>query len=164
MSEIRNLTRNGEIFYPQTHVEGVLDPEGNYIGNYEENPEYVRVELDNEGKILRGIKNNGIEVLGTGYEIGGNITTIFDNPEFIDVKVDANGRFLEGFNNNGEKIYGVIPPQIKQYIDEHSASGGISEITYDETTGDMYAIYGEDSGITNVYMDESGDIYVESEN
>ena len=59
MAEIRNLTRNGETFYPLTHVEGVLDPEGEYIGNYVENPEFVYVKTDNGGKILYGVKTDG---------------------------------------------------------------------------------------------------------
>ena len=32
MSEIRNLTRNGETFYPLTHVDGVLGRNGVPLG------------------------------------------------------------------------------------------------------------------------------------
>ena len=33
MSEIRNLTRNGETFYPLTHVDAVIDNNSNSIGD-----------------------------------------------------------------------------------------------------------------------------------
>lgn len=108
---------------------------------------------------------NDVLKLNGGLDIGGVTQEIVDNPEYIEVKTDAEGRFLEGINKNGEKVFGVIPPQIKQYIDENmpAAIGGVSDIEYDETTGDMYAVYDNEGGITDVYMDANGDIYVESE-
>ena len=118
MAEIRNLTRNGETFYPQTHVEGVLDPEGNYIGHYEENPEYLKVELDNEGKILMGIRNDGTVVLGVGYEIDGNVTTTIDNPEFLIVYLDRADHILWGIRKDGSILFSNVPQVVKDYVEQ----------------------------------------------
>ena len=119
MTEVRNLIRNGETFYPQTHVEGVLDPGDNYIGHYEENPEYVKVELDNEGRILRGIRNDGVEVLGAGYEIGGIVTTVLNSPEFFMVYLDEEDHILFGIRKDGNILYGNgVPQEVKEYIEQ----------------------------------------------
>lgn len=59
MAEIRNLTRNGETFYPLTVADAVSDPSGEYIGYYMENSEWIKVVADHDGKILVGIKANG---------------------------------------------------------------------------------------------------------
>ena len=118
MTEVRNLTRNGETFYPQTHIEGVLDPGDNYIGHYEENHEYVKVELDHEGKILRGIKTDGTVVLGVGYEIDGNVITTIDNPEFLMVYLDEENHILWGIRKDGNVLFGNVPSEFKDYIEQ----------------------------------------------
>lgn len=140
-------------------------------GEYVENPEFVQVTTDDEGKVLEGIRNNGEKVLPGGADINGKvkhdgiITEVVDNPEFLEAKVDAEGKLIEGINANGEKVFGVIPPQIRQYVDENAVSGtGIQDIEYDEETGDIYATYDDDIGVTDIYMDEvTGDIFVEIE-
>ena len=118
MAEIRNLTRNGETFYPQTHIEGVLDPGDNYIGHYEENPEYLKVELDHEGKIIKGIKNDGIEVFGVGYEVGDFVTTTIDNPEFLIVYLDNQDRILWGIQKDGSILFSNVPQVVKDYVEQ----------------------------------------------
>ena len=133
-------------------------------GGYTENPEFIRVVTDNEGKILYAVRTNGDFYFGAGvpqqiidYVIEHNNATkeelidiintlddtkvdkedgkslidaeyadgvqyIEENPEFIEAKTDKEGRLLEGFNTNGEKVFGVLPPQIKDYVDEVIAS------------------------------------------
>jgi hypothetical protein len=134
MTEIRNLTRNGETFYPQTHVEGVLDPDGNYIGYYVDNPEWIRVITDSDDKILVGIKSDGSIEWSIGVPqpikdyIQENIITVLqdkvdkeegkglinsdfassqsaiENPEFLEVTVDSEDKVLEGRKTDGTKI------------------------------------------------------------
>jgi hypothetical protein len=135
-----------------------------------ESPEFLDVTLDEEDKVIEGTKTDGVKVINTELELNsrlnhrGVITDVTANPEFIEAKVDSTGKLIEGINSNGEKIFGVIPPQIKQYIDENMPSGGgVSSIEYDAATGDMYATYDDESGVTDVYMEPNGDIYVEYE-
>ena len=118
MAEIRNLTRNGETFYPQTHIEGVLDPGDNYIGHYEENPEYMKVELDSEGRVLKGVRNNGIEVFGVGYEVDSIVTTVIDNPEFLTVYLDRADHILWGIRKDGSVLFGDVPSEFKDYVEQ----------------------------------------------
>ena len=140
------------------------------IFSIQDNPEWIQVTTDSEGKILEGITAEGkkkvmvpIKAHDT-IENNAAIIESVDNPEFIEAKVDAQGRLIEGINKNGEKIFGVIPPQIKQYIDDNMPAGsGVQSIEYEEETGDMYATYDDESGVTDVYMEPNGDIYVESE-
>lgn len=100
----------------------------------------------------------------SNWKFIGPIVDNVTNPEWLSITTDKDGRIIEGINKNGEKIFGVIPPQIKQYIDENMPIvNGVSEIEYDDVTGDIYATYDDKSGITDVYMEPNGDIYVESE-
>jgi hypothetical protein len=123
MSEIRNLTRNGETFYPQTHVEGVLDPEGNYIGYYVEYSEYIEVKTDSENKILEGIKTDGTKHISGNLEIGGTINTTMsmieyiENPEWIKIITDSENRILAGIKKDGSIDWSIgVPQPIKDYI------------------------------------------------
>lgn len=130
-----------------------------------ENSEYIDVKVDSEDRILEGITTDGIKKINIPVDNGVAIIETTDNTEFIEAKVDAEGKLIEGINKNGEKIFGVIPPQIKQYIDENMPIGGsgVQSIEYDEETGDMYATYDDEGGITDVSMEPNGDIYVEYE-
>jgi hypothetical protein len=154
MSEIRNLTRNGETFYPQTHIEGVLDPKGEYIGHYEENLEYMKVELDSEGRILRGIRNDGTVVLGAGYEIDGNVTTTINNPEFLMIYLDGTDHILFGIRKDGSILFGNIPQEIKDYIEQilQPIKNDITNIR--NTIGD----YTENSEFVDIKIDSNNKI------
>lgn len=131
----------------------------------ENSQEYIDVKVDSENKVLEGITIDGIKKINIPVDNGAAIIETTNNSEFLEAKVDAKGELIEGINKNGEKIFGVIPPQIKQYIDEHASSGGtgVQSIEYDDATGDMYATYDDESGVTDVSMDPNGDIYVEYE-
>jgi hypothetical protein len=137
MSEIRNLTRNGETFYPQTHVEAVSDPRGEYIGYYVDDPEWIRVVADHDGKILAGIKVDGSVEWSLGIPqpikdyIQENIITVllnkvdkeegkslinsevassFDykkNPEYLSVELDSEEKVLGGRKADGTKFENV---------------------------------------------------------
>lgn len=100
-----------------------------------------------------------------------SIFSLQDNPEWIQVTTDSEGKILEGRRADGTKVVFTeieypngIPTQLKQYIDDNMPLGsGVSSIEYDDATGDMYATYDDESGVTDVYMEPNGDIYVESE-
>ena len=129
MAEIRNLTKNGETFYPLTHIEGILDPEGEYIGYYTENPEWIRVITDHDGKILVGIKPDGSIDWSLGIpqpikeeilkkvdkeEGKGLINSDYassqsaiENPEFLEVTVDSENKILGGRKIEGTRFENV---------------------------------------------------------
>lgn len=140
-------------------------------GEMIESPEWLKVLADADDKVIEGIKVDGTKEVNTDVTLNGSlnhqgvVTEVTDNPEFLEAKIDSEGRFIEGINRNGEKVFGAIPPQIKQYIDENMPIGGsgIQSIEYDDDTGDMYATYDDESGVTDVSMAPNGDIYVEYE-
>ena len=130
MTEIRNLTRNGQTFYPQTHIEAVLDPEGEYIGNYLENPEFVYVKTDKEDKVLEGIQQDGTKVIGGDLLVDGDAKVIgeteigcasykvVESPEWIRVVVDSEDKILCGIRQNGKFFADLdgVDEQVKELI------------------------------------------------
>lgn len=107
-----------------------------FCGNdvYINNPEFIRVVLDNEGKILEAIRVNGTKLLSAGVEISEKIDfednkiTIIENPEFVYVKTDNEGKILWAVKADGSIYYGAgIPPQIIDYINKK-----IAELSLDE--------------------------------
>lgn len=155
-------------------------------GEYIENPEYIEAKLDSEDKVVEATREDGTKVLSVGVEtpkINLEGATIEDkaNPEYIETKVDAGDRLLEGTKTDGTKVIGGnlevggdmringevnftngIPQEIVDYVAANTGSG-VSNIEYEDETGDMYATYDEDDGVTDVWMEENGDIYVEIE-
>lgn len=55
MSEIRNLTRNGETFYPLTHVDAIVNRDGE--AGVDETPEIGSHSLIESGGVYRGLYN-----------------------------------------------------------------------------------------------------------
>jgi hypothetical protein len=104
-----------------------------------ENPEFIDVELDADNKIIEGTKTDGTKVVGSNLEVKGN------------VEIGGNVSYKNG-----------IPQEIIDYIDANTGSG-VSSIEYDDATGDMYATFNDADGVTDVYMDENGNIYVDIE-
>ena len=103
-------------------------------GVYVENPEFVRVILDNENKILEAIRANGTKLLPSGVEVNekiyfeGNETTIIENPEFAEVKLDSTGHILWGIQKDGNVYFGAgVPQQVIDYINKK-----IAELSLDE--------------------------------
>ena len=155
-------------------------------GEYIENPEYIDVKLDSNDKVIEAIKENGTKVLPAGVEtpkVNLEDTTIENkaNPEYIEAKVDAEDKLLEGIKTDGTKVIGGklevggdirlngevnftngIPQEIVDYVAANTGSG-VSNIEYEDETGDMYATFDDADGVTDVYMDENGDIYAEIE-
>ena len=103
-------------------------------GVYVENPEFVRVILDNDGKIIEATRVDGTKLLPAGVEINekidfaGNKTIIIENPEFTEVKLDNAGHILWGIQKDGNIYYGTgVPKQVIDYITEK-----IAELSPDE--------------------------------
>lgn len=161
-------------------------------GEYVENPEYIDVKLDNEDKVLEGIREDGTKVLPAGIDtpkvnLEGATIKNKANPEYIEAKVDAEDRLLEGTKTDGTKVISGnlevsndlnvkgdvevdgnvsykngIPQAIVDYVAANTGSG-VSNIEYEDATGDMYATFDSADGVTDVYMEENGDIYAEIE-
>lgn len=155
-------------------------------GEYVENSEYIDVNLDADSKIVEATRKDGTKVLPAGVEtpkVNLEGTTIKNkaNPEYIEAKVDAEEKLIEGIKIDGTKVIGGnlevggnmringevnftngIPQEIVDYVAANTGSG-VSNIEYEDETGDMYATYDEADGVTDVYMEENGDIYAEIE-
>ena len=94
-------------------------------GEYIENPEFVHVLTDSEGRVLWGLLSNGKVIYGAG--IPDQITTLIekiydtlgrytDNPEFIEAKCDNAGRLIYGVLTDGDFKFGKIPSQIIEIL------------------------------------------------
>ena len=96
-------------------------------GEYIENPEFIHVLTDSEGRILWGLLNNGKVMYGAGipdqiailieeiYDTFGRYT---DNPEFIEAKCDNAGRLIYGVLTDGDFKFGKMPSQITELVKE----------------------------------------------
>lgn len=103
------------------------------LGQYIENPEWVQVVTDSEGKILYGVKKDGKFYFGDGCPPQvqsklGALTNLLNakvnkvtgkslidsefassqevitNPEYLQVITDSDGKILEGIKTNGKKV------------------------------------------------------------
>jgi hypothetical protein len=146
-----------------------------------DNPEYIDIKIDSENKILEGITADGVKHINIPVDNGAAIIENTDNPEYLEAKVDAEGKLIEGFKTDGTKVIGGnvevggdmringevnftngIPQEIVDYVAANTGSG-VSNIEYEDATGDMYATFDSADGVTDVYMEENGDIYAEIE-
>ena len=94
-------------------------------GEYIENPEFIHVLTDSEGRVLWGLLSNGKVMYGAGipdqisvlieeiYDTFGRYT---DNPEFIEAKCDNAGRLIYGVLTDGDFKFGKIPSQIIKLV------------------------------------------------
>lgn len=99
---------------------------GKYLGRgYEamENPEYVYVVVDKDGKILYAIDKNGHHLFfGEVFAPNGfsspeikEFSGIFnkkENPEYVDVTTDKDGKITEALRADGTKVF-FVPVQFK---------------------------------------------------
>lgn len=99
-------------------------------GSYKESPEFIKVELDEEDKVLEGIRNDGTKVIGGDLlvdgdvkvigetEIGGVSYKVIGNPEWIRVVVDSENKILCGIRQNGKFYADIdgIDEQVKELI------------------------------------------------
>lgn len=96
-------------------------------GEYIENPEFIHVLTDSEGRVLWGLLSNGKVIYGSGipeqiavlieeiYDTFGRYT---DNPEFIEAKCDNAGRLIYGVLTDGDFKFGKIPSQITELVNK----------------------------------------------
>ena len=96
-------------------------------GEYIENPEFIHVLTDSEGRVLWGLLSNGKVMYGAGIpdQIAVLIEEIYDtfgryteNPEFVEVKCDNAGRLIYGVLTDGDIKFGKIPSQITELVNE----------------------------------------------
>lgn len=152
------------------------------VGEYTDNPEYIKVISDAVGKITEAIRKDGTMVVPAGIEtskanIDGVLTETVGNPEYIEARVDSEGKIYFGARRDGDVIVGGVninelkrdldvdaleveynPADHGIYVTENvdSAIG----LEYDSETGDLYQV--KDSRITaDMTMDENGDVYIE---
>lgn len=76
------------------------------LGQIEDNEEYIQASLDEDYKILEGIKKEGTKVINLPVEIEGVRHEVTDRLDFVSATVDNNYKILEAFNSNGEKFVG----------------------------------------------------------
>ena len=85
-------------------------------GHFKEIPEFVRVELDSDNKVLEGEQTDGTKVIGGNLlvngeakvvgetKIGGVSYKMVENPEFLSVELDADEKVLGGIKIDGTKF------------------------------------------------------------
>ena len=80
-------------------------------GDYVENPEYLQVTTDSDGKILGGRTRDGGAFEKVGFStpkvsIDGHDIKNIENPEYLQVTTDSDGKILEGTKRDGAKVIG----------------------------------------------------------
>ena len=151
-------------------------------GYYEESPEFIRLILDKDKRIIEATKEDGTKLLPVGLEtikenIDGIIVKTVDSPEYSEARVDSDGRIYFGVRRDGDVIVGgVNVNEMKRSLDvdalevEYDSNDHSIYVTenddstigleYDSKTGDIYQV--KDSRIdANMTMDESGNVYIE---
>jgi len=89
------------------------------------NSDYMRVETDNNRRILSGRKSDGTKFENMPFETPGSRTEIIDNQNWLNTITDKEGNILEGLNKKGEKFIGVLTEDTKQYINDIVIPKGI---------------------------------------
>lgn len=78
-----------------------------------DNPEYIDVKTDSEGKILESHRSDGAKVFNTDVRFSGNVvlgeTQISDikNPEYMSLELDSESKVLGGRKSDGKKVENV---------------------------------------------------------
>ena len=142
-----------------------------------ENEEFLEAKLDGEGKILEAITSDGKKQINLPtYMPSANINgtaevKTIDNEEFLDLKLDRENHILEGITRDGDKVL-PLPIKGNPTIEElrkdianvrEQARQSYLEIEFDDATGDINAVIGDYSTITDVNTDEDGNIYLEED-
>lgn len=85
---------------------------------YIDNPEFVSVYVDNDGRILEAVMKNGTKFLPAGIKIDSIVSETIDNPEFSIVWLFGN-KIIFGIKRDGTVVFGAgIPSQIIDYVDK----------------------------------------------
>ena len=142
-----------------------------------ENEEFLEAKLDGEGKILEATTSDGKKQINLPtYMPSANINgtaevKTIDNEEFLDLKLDRENHILEGITRDGDKVL-PLPIKGNPTIEElrkdianvrEQARQSYLEIEFDDATGDINAVIGDYSTITDVNTDEDGNIYLEED-
>ena len=142
-----------------------------------ENEEFLEAKLDGEGKILEATTSDGKKQINLPtYMPSANINgaaevKTIDNEEFLDLKLDRENHILEGITRDGDKVL-PLPIKGNPTIEElrkdianvrEQARKSYLEIEFDDATGDINAVIGDYSTITDVNTDEDGNIYLEED-
>ena len=126
--------------------------------HYIENPEFISVELEKNGNIIKATKNDGTEYFAVGVDIANvAVEKSIENPEFMGVYLDWKNNIFMGFQKDGNVFFGCgVPRQIMDYIDrgvnrlnndvssiQAFLAGFESDTTLLEYLKDMYGEYME---------------------
>lgn len=119
------------------------------------------VSYDNEQSGLKAVTAQGaidevVSCINASFETK-------ENESWIDVKLDLEEKVIEGISADGKKFINLplVNPTIKEI--QEQARRSYLEITFDDETGDINAILGDNSTITDVSTDDDGNIYIEEE-
>lgn len=123
---------------------------------YIDNPEFVKIVMDKEHRLLEAFRKDGRKVIYTPIEIrDGAFIYAERSPEFIKAEVDGEGKLLNGIKTDGDGIYaGINVSEIKRDLDV-AAIG----FRYEAETGNFYVKTNNDSNITIRYDEATGDLY-----
>ena len=112
------------------HQGKVLDSKISQLGQYVDNPEWVKVVTDNNDKVLFGVKSDGNFYFGAGCppqvkekildfasikvdkedgkslinSVFASAQEVIDNPEYLSAETDSEGKLLEGRREDGVKV------------------------------------------------------------
>ena len=131
-----------------TNLKELLD-----VFSLQENPEFISVKKDADGKLIEGLRKDGTRVLNGDTEFGGNIKALgmscelVDNPEFISVKKDADGKLIEGLRKDGTRVVPKIESEsiptkkdiISTVVESRELSDKIADL--EGNGGDILSLY-----------------------
>lgn len=99
------------------HQGKVLDGKISQLGQVEDNDQgYIQVSLDEDYKILEGIKKEGTKVINLPVEIQDVRHEVTGRLDFVSVTVDNDDKILEAFNSKGEKFVGKFDEATEEMI------------------------------------------------
>lgn len=134
-----------------------------------ESDEFAEVKVDADEKILEAITTDGekriylhTKVQSANINDAANIASE-ESEEWLDLKTDKEGHIIEGISRDGKKFINLPleNPTIKEL--EENIRQSYLEIVFDEETGELNAILGDKSIITDVSTDNDGNIYITEE-
>ena len=131
-----------------TNLKELLD-----VFSLQENPEFISVKKDEDGKLIEGLRKDGTRVLNGDTEFGGNIKALgmsyelVDNPEFISVKKDEDGKLIEGLRKDGTRVVPKIESEsiptkkdiISTVVESKELSDKIADL--EGNSGDILSLY-----------------------
>ena len=131
-----------------TNLKELLD-----VFSLQDNPEFISVKKDADGKLIEGLRKDGTRVLNGDTEFGGNIKALgmssefVDNPEFISAKKDADGKLIEGLRKDGTRFVSKLESEsiptkkdiISTVVESSELSDKIANLNGDG--GDILSLY-----------------------